>query len=43
MNWFAVDSNENEWEDEDDCISLDSVDEETEEETALDIEMVRLS
>ncbi|KAM7444782.1 hypothetical protein ABFA07_006579 [Porites harrisoni] len=33
------DSNEDEWEDEDDCISLDSVDEETEEETALDIEM----
>ena len=43
MNWFAADSNEDEWEDEDDCISLDSVDEETEEETALDIEMVRLS
>lgn len=38
----ATDSNEDEWEDVDDCASLDSADEEAEEEAAQDVDMVRV-
>ncbi len=39
---FILDSNEDEWEDVDDCASLDSVEEDAEEEAAQqDIDMVR--
>lgn len=39
---FIADANEDEWEDVDDCASLDSVEEDAEEEAAQqDIDMVR--
>ena len=39
---FILDANEDEWEDVDDCASLDSVEEEADEEAAQqDVDMVR--
>ena len=42
MLYFVVDVNEGEWEDVDDCASVDSVEDEAEEDaTQQDVDMVR--